>query len=87
MKNNTTSKIQESTKRLHQFLSNKIKIPWYFVLLLLCTSTVEAQDSVLFLTWDTEVGCVDGSNNPRDGKDYLEYIEDGVCLRVCQEVS
>ncbi len=84
MKNNTTSKIQESTKRLHQFLSNKIKIPWYFVLLLLCTSTVEAQDSVLFLTWDTEVGCVDGSNNPRDGKDYLEYIEDGVCLRVCQ---
>jgi PKD repeat protein len=82
MKNNTTSKMHQSAKALHLFLTSKIKIPWCFLILLLITLSAEAQTSAAYLTWDNEVGC-QVSSNP-DRKSYFELIEDGECLRVCQ---
>ena len=84
MKNNTISGIEKRIPMRQEIFGSKIKIPWYFVLFLLLSSAIEAQESVLFLTWDTEVGCTDGSNDPRDGKDYFELIESNLKLRVCQ---
>ena len=86
MKHNGTQKSQSSNALLNQFLSNKIKIPWCFLFFILFTTAIEAQNSVLYLTWDTEVDC-QVSSNPRDAKSYLELIEDGECLRACQSAT
>lgn len=84
MKNHYQEKIEKKVLDHFQLLSAKGLKVLCIMLFTFYSGLVSAQNSVLFLTWNIEVGCVEGTNDPRDGKEYLELIEDGLCLRVCQ---
>ena len=85
MKNHYQEKIEKKVLDHFQLLSAKGLKVLCIMLFTFYSGLVSAQNSVLFLTWDMEVGCVNGSNDdPRNPKDYFELIEAGESLRVCQ---
>lgn len=66
------------------FLFRKMK---YLLLLIFCLGSfanLKAQNSIS-IHWNNEVGCqIANPDDDPNRKDYEEIIEDGVCLRVCE---